>query len=495
VTLPPGLSKREFANALAEFERAVGKDWVFHDPTLMETYRDAYAPTRDDNDEPIASAAVAPASVEEVQATVRIANKYRIPLWVVSTGRNFGYGGPAGVVPGSITVDLKRMNRIIEVNEKHAYALVEPGVSFFDLYRHIQANGIKLWLDVPYPGWGSLVGNTIEHGMGYTKYCDRMHFQCGMEVVLMNGEVVRTGMGALPQSKTWQTYKHSLGPEVDGLFYQTSLGIVTKVGMWLMPEPRAYISAEIHAPQYEDIVPLIDTMRPLRQSGVIDMNATLVNQPVGSSNDPDKLPSWYNRIAFYGSEKMVDLQWEEVMDAHAHLPGVRFEARRYKTPLNPSEMPFDDKLQAGIPTLHAWAHPIFFAPVLPFIGEEVLENIRLLDRIAKKYGRRYYGALHHAVSPRCIVPTPAAAVNRGDANYNRESVKMVNEWIQESAARGWGGYRAHTANMDETQAVYSFNNHALLRLQETLKDALDPNGIMSPGKNGIWPKHMRGKKS
>ncbi|MFX6915150.1 FAD-binding protein, partial [Acinetobacter baumannii] len=78
------------------------------------------------------------------------------------------------------------------------YALVEPGVSYFDLYRHIQEKGYKLWLDVPDPGWGSVVGNALERGVGYTPYGDHFMMQCGMEVVLANGEMVRTGMGALP---------------------------------------------------------------------------------------------------------------------------------------------------------------------------------------------------------------------------------------------------------------------------------------------------------
>jgi 4-cresol dehydrogenase (hydroxylating) len=45
--------------------------------------------------------------------------------------------------------------------------------------------------------------------------------------------------------------------------------------------------------------------------------------------------------------------------------------------------------------------------------------------------------------------------------------------------------------MDDVAGVYSYNNHALLHFHETMKDALDPNGILSPGKSGIWPKAMR----
>jgi 4-cresol dehydrogenase (hydroxylating) len=45
--------------------------------------------------------------------------------------------------------------------------------------------------------------------------------------------------------------------------------------------------------------------------------------------------------------------------------------------------------------------------------------------------------------------------------------------------------------MSDVMNVYSYNNHALLRFHETIKDAIDPNGILAPGKSGIWPKHLR----
>ena len=64
-----------------------------------------------------------------------------------------------------------------------------------------------------------------------------------MEVVLANGEVVRTGMGAVPNAKSWQQNKWGCGPWVDGLFRQGNMGIVTKMGFYLMPRPEAYMSA------------------------------------------------------------------------------------------------------------------------------------------------------------------------------------------------------------------------------------------------------------
>lgn len=69
------------------------------------------------------------------------------------------YGGPAPRVNGSVSLDLHRMDRIIEVNEKFAYAVVEPGVTFFDLYNHIAKNGLKVWPSVATLGWGSVLGN------------------------------------------------------------------------------------------------------------------------------------------------------------------------------------------------------------------------------------------------------------------------------------------------------------------------------------------------
>ena len=90
-------------------------------------------------------------------------------------------------------------------------------------------------VSIPDLGWGSVVGNFLENGAPTCRIAQDMAAYCGMEVVLANGEVMRTGMGAMPNNRSWHVYKRSLGPTLDQLFMQSNFGIVTKLGVWLMP--------------------------------------------------------------------------------------------------------------------------------------------------------------------------------------------------------------------------------------------------------------------
>ena len=215
MAVPPGVSAADFAKALDEFANAIGKEWVFTSDEDVKLYRDAYSPFYGEKEDRVASAAVAPDRVEQVQAIVQIANKYKIPLWTFSTGRNLGYGGSSPAYSGCVVVDLKRMNRIIEVNDKIHYAVVEPGVSYFDLYRHIQERKLNVWIDAADPGWGSPMGNSLDRGGGRTPMREHWDAVCGLEVVLANGEILRTGMGAMPNSESWHHFKYGYGPYVD----------------------------------------------------------------------------------------------------------------------------------------------------------------------------------------------------------------------------------------------------------------------------------------
>jgi FAD/FMN-containing dehydrogenase len=158
VAIPPGVRAADWANALKQFTDVVGSPWVFTSDEDVALYRDAYSPFWGEPEERLVSAAVAPDTTEQVSRIVKIANRYRIPLFSISTGKNLGYGGSAGNISGTVIVDLKRMNRVIEVDDERYFAIVEPGVAYFDLYRHIQDRQLKVWIDTPDPGWGASSG-------------------------------------------------------------------------------------------------------------------------------------------------------------------------------------------------------------------------------------------------------------------------------------------------------------------------------------------------
>ena len=69
----------------------------------------------------------------------------------------------------------------------------------------------------------------------------------------------------------------------------------------------------------------------------------------------------------------------------------------------------------------------------------------------------------------------------------------MREMIAEAAGEGFGEYRTHVLFQDMVASTYSWGGNALMRFNETIKDALDPNGILAPGRNGIWPRRFRGK--
>lgn len=211
--IPTGISETDFRSALTAFAQIVGKEFVFTEDGDVDLYKDAYSPWKGEPGELVASAAVAPDNAEQVQEVMKVANKYGIPIYPVSTGKNLGYGGSAPVYSGSVVLDLKRMNRILDFDERTGTVLVEPGVSYFDLFHYIQERNLPFWVDTPDPGWGSLIGNALDGGMGGTYGMLRHHFEshCGMEVVLASGEVLRTGMGAMPQANTWQQFRWGYG--------------------------------------------------------------------------------------------------------------------------------------------------------------------------------------------------------------------------------------------------------------------------------------------
>ena len=518
--LPPHLSEAEFLRAMQQFQALLGPEGALTEPARVSEFRDPFAHASWTEFEP--SAVLMPTTVEEVQAILRVANEFKIPLWTSSQGRNNGYGGPAPRVGGSVALSLRRMNRVLEVDEESAYALVEPGVRFFDLYDDLRARGSRLWMSVPDLGWGSVLGNTVDHGMGYTPYGDHAASQCGLEVVLPSGDVMRTGMGGMSNPKAWQVYKRGCGPSADGLFMQSNLGIVTKMGLWLMPEPECYMPGWLTLRRDADLELLLERLRPLMMNGTIPNQPMIINAVCaisaftgreqwyeGAGPIPETvidriaeqpgLGRWVMRFALYGDEKIVERQREIVQDAFGTIPGADVSFSKYAGAAMPELTNPHERVQAGIPSMDLdrmtrWyggeqGGHIGFSCVAPITGRDggALRDL-VKDRL-NEAGLDYSGVI--IVSKRSMIHVGLVVFDTKNEAQAKAAYDACKGLVEPAAKLGYGEYRSHLDFMDLVADQYDFNNHAQRRFNETLKDALDPNGILSPGKQGVWPKAMR----
>jgi 4-cresol dehydrogenase (hydroxylating) len=534
--LPQGVSRRDFDAALSEFSAALGAEWVFRSEEDIALYRNAYTPFFGmPEQQRQAGAAVAPASVEQVQQVVRIANKYKIPLYAISTGRNLGYGGAAPALSGSVVVDLKRMNKVLEVNVRDAYVLVEPGVSFIDLSRYFVEHNLPFMVSSAENGAGGPIGNALDHGCSNVRG-DNFAAVCGMEVVLPNGEVLRTGSGAVPNPKLWQNYKYGFGPFIEGMFSQSNFGIVTKMGFWLERQPEVVQAFSVTSSRSDDLAPLIDAVQLMRNEGLVRISGggsplrsanaatngaiprgikavdeLLAKPGGGAASEWDALsretgiPISMAMGNIRGPDKVVQATLEYCRDTFAKIPGTAFNVgRTYRFPLDPSTINVPERNGIGFPNLWAFQRlavqgtnrgHYYFSPNILATAEDMLKVNVVLRKVMSDFGDEEM--LHHWGWQGGIGFYPknytilGDFVVRDDPDFNRKRVELFTRLVHTAADNGWAEYRTPTEFQDLVMGVYNYNNGVLRRFAETIKDAIDPNGIFSPGRGGIWPKRFR----
>ncbi|MEZ5894531.1 MAG: hypothetical protein R3C58_15465 [Parvularculaceae bacterium] len=358
-----------------------------------------------------------------------------------------------------------------------------------------------------------------------------------------SGELLRTGMGALPGAKTWQQYKPGFGPWIDGMFSQSNFGVVTKMGFWMMPEPEACLIGRVYADKYEDLPALVRIVTHLENAGIVNgmpgFGSPLLQRRVPAdpqSSDPndaravdqalhdafysgdataraliaDRVKStgrscWSALVKFYGPERMVRLQWELAKEKFSEIAGVRMgDPELYGFPLSDDDLEKVHKPTFGIPSLSVFNYGIrtgtrpeplqghqAFSPVIPRTGEAIFEANKVFAEIFTSEGLPVPPfSLPGCVWERTLMLILVFPTSK-DPAINQKYRRVFHKLIPRAAERGWGEYRTPVAYYDLVMATYSFGDHALRRFHETVKDALDPNGVVSPGRYGIWPRRNR----
>ncbi len=455
---------------------------------------------------------VFPSSTGEVQTVVQLANAHRFPLYSISTGENRGLGLKSPIRPGSVIVDVgARMNRILAIDETLCFAEIEPGVTYQQMYDELGRRGHTLMMDTASgPPNGGIVGNTLDKGAGYTPYFDHFGMSCGLEVVLGDGRVLRTADGALAGSQTWHLSKYGYGPFLDGLFLQSNFGIVTRMGVWLMPRPPAIRSFFFIFPDDEDFGEIIDLVRPLKLNNVVPSLLKVTNDlyalgtettyPFERTGGRTPLPdgvrrelqrehglgAWLVSGAFYGASDEVLLPLVERVKAHFGRSGkaryVSHEEALVQPIFDIHVATFSGRPTASELSLLNWrpgGGNCWFLPGLPMKGEVANQQQALSRRILREHKLEFIA--EYVCGPRLARALHVIVFNRQDPEECQRVMRCYRALLHAYAE---AGYPVSRAPLD-------FQEEAMARLETfpgvcaDIKHALDPNAILAPGRYGI----------
>ncbi|KAK0648089.1 FAD binding domain-containing protein [Cercophora newfieldiana] len=537
--LPPGIDVDTWKIVLARFLEILGEKGVILGDEHKLNYLDIFSLAENEQEVRGSPCALRPTTVEHIQGILKVANEYKIPVWTVSRGRNLGYGANAGRIRGSVIIDLQDMDKVLEIDDKYCYYTVEPGVSFFKLYEAIKEQKKNIWMSVPALGWGSVVGNSLDRGWGYTPYGDHSNQICGIEAVLADGTIVRTGMGAMENSKLAPLFRGGYGPTYESMFLQSNFAIVTKLTLWATPAPLGFMSCHIAVPKETDMIPMIDIFRELLKYDVIQNHPVVGNilRELGKRGTRSKwydgkgaIPDWrLEELAkemdlswwdanwgLYGTREQIEMNYRRCEEAFKTIPGARIRGNAYypdaskgEKYLNPAAVPYHDAwLQNGVPSMYPIVSiqyrgldggHISFSPIVPADGQASFDWYMEAKKVCADFGFDFMAGVH--VYQRHIAHLIMIYFDRMDQEDKTAANDLFVALVKKAREHGYGEYRAHIDHMDLVADQYDFGAKdegangvpSLMRMNQRIKDALDPNGVLSPGKQGIWPKRFRGK--
>ena len=359
------------------------------------------------------------------------------------------------------------------------------------------------------------------------------HHQCiaGIEVMLADGDVVRTGQFGIRNSPSAFLSKFTYGPSVEGLFLQSNIGIVTKLSLWLTPQPQAYMACTFAMQEYDDLVVMVDAFGEMKRNGTIascvwftSLIETLCIS--GRREDywkgPGPVPDWrleelrketgighwYARWGLYGPRRIVQAQFDEinaVMEGKApagEITGVLFaDDDGVDAATVPS--PHGDMF-VGVPSL--WSLPLInwpipkdrkgkaahgdYAPVIPSSGKLVLEWMKASKPICEANGVELMADFF--MHERHVVLMNMFTWDQTDPQQKEKMNRLYYGLYEEAKKRGYGMYRGHINHMgqcwpglgrsrsltfaDLIANMNDFNNHAYNRLVEKIKVSLSGFG-------------------
>lgn len=306
--------------------------------------------------------------------------------------------------------------------------------------------------------------------------------------MLGDGDILRTGQFGLTNSPSAFVSKFTFGPSVEGLFLQSNLGIVTKMSIWMTPQPAAFMACTFSMPEFEDLEVLVDTLGLMRRDGVIP-SVVFVGNVVealsihgrrrdfwkGDGPIPDwrvrelqrqlGLGYWAARFGLYGPKRIVQAHFDEIRDVlkekapTGEFTGKLFAAEHGEL-LDAKSIPFEDgNVFVGVPSLMgiplmSWplkedgagkpAHGDY-APIIPSSGKRVLEWMRRAKPLFEAAGCELMTDFF--MHERHVVIMGMFTFDQHNEKERKAMHELLMALHNEAKKEGYGMYRGHVQHM------------------------------------------------
>jgi 4-cresol dehydrogenase (hydroxylating) flavoprotein subunit len=478
--------------------------------------------------------------VDAVQAILALANEFKVPLWPISGGRNFGYGTSLPVDRHSFILDLSQLRRVY-IDVHSSTALIEPGVTQNDLHAAIKKSGADLL--VPTTGVGpngNILGNALDGGYGLTPIADHFNAICELEGFWGNGTEFRhtyQDMGCAEMAKRWNA---GTGYSWAGLLRQGNFGIVTKARVQLARAPEAtrilvfeWKSNEAFVASQAELNKLTEDIPGI--GGIIMMNdcrilSTQVDTPLASPLKNEarahylrnlakqrKISAWTGLGTLYGSRAAVSgsvkdirrrlkncrvwsfspQQIKQLQKVQDYLPKWGFSAlrRHFGALVNTLGTVEGYPIVAFLKIAYALdptakkldldSHPakdgagiLWYAPLVPFSGEEVERYRQVMSKCLADYGFDPLLAVTSR-SSRTLSGTIPLLFNRKNPDDVARAKQCYRALVKTGLENGWPPYRLGIDYMD---LIACPADSPSAQVQQLLKKALDGNGVIASGR-------------
>ena len=464
-------------------------------------------------------AIVSPGTREELIDLVKVAHNYKVGLYPISCGMNLGYGELVPTSDDNIILKLDRLDKISEYDETLGQVFLEPGVSQCKLHQYLNDNNSNYFADVTGAARASSVlGNTIDGGIGHSPLGYRRHNICEIEVVLADGEVIRT-----------QEFP-SLGPDISGLFVQSNYGVVIGIKISLCRIPDDFEMFLVSIDSETELEELVNSTRVLLQKGTLNSLVHIGNSVralVSTRTCPDEWkdktvtsvdaqkilrnalvkPGVWNAVGgLYGSPHEIKAKKRALKKCYpAHFKIAFFSEKKLSKLTriseskvfkyldknqnaelgiaslksvfslmrgNPSDTAFDNaswkansKEQLGL---------IWLAPTARSNGRSVSEMVNICNDVFMEMGFDMPITLTFA-KPTKIVSAIGIHFDKSDPNQQESAIKLYRAASDKIYANGYAMYRLPSNQME----IMNLQNSSTSFVLNAIKKALDPNSIIS----------------